>query len=217
MTNVLLLMLLVFTGEQWPRIALSQPSIEFLGWQSDTAAVLETIYHDLSGDYEYQLLQITCDSSWTVSSPPSALLDTGTVVSCMQSIQDGTAAYLLEVDASEVDIEFMYNACINFEEYLDDPPLVPVEMIIIRAATGEELWHEERELRWFGGECAPIFALPVLDIAVLSPDSDFLFFSILYGPYMEYFVTGIENSTQTNASNRSLHATSAYQHNGHRL
>lgn len=191
--NVLLLALLIVTPEQWPRIALSQPSIEFLGWQSDTAAVLETIYHDLAAEYEYRLVQITPDSSWTVSSPQKTALDTGTVVSCMQSIQDGTATYLLEVDASEADLEFMCNACINFEEYLDHPPLVPVEMRIIRAATGEELWQEDRELTWFGGECAPIFSLPVLDMAVLSPDGNYLFFSILYGPYMEYFVTGIEN------------------------
>ncbi|MCK4806006.1 MAG: hypothetical protein KAT09_00095 [Candidatus Aegiribacteria sp.] len=195
MMNVLLLTLLIVTPEQWPRIAVTQPSVQFLGWQSDTAVVHETIYHDLAAEYEYRLMQITCDSSWAVSSPPSALLDTGIVVSCMQSIQDGTATYLLEVDASEVDLEFMYNACINFEEYLEQSPLVPVEMRIVRAATGEELWHEERELTWFGGECAPIFALPVLDMAVLSPDSNFLFFSILYGPSMEYFVTDTDIST----------------------
>lgn len=58
--------------------------------------------------------------------------------------------------------------------------------------SSDTAWVHEtiiHDLTWFGGECAPIFHLPVLDSALLSPDSSLLFFSILYGPCMEYFVT----------------------------
>ena len=65
------------------------------------------------------------------------------------------AAYELVTDASEEDLEFMFEACLNFEEYLDgNSPTVPVQMSLIRTENSTVVWNESRILTWFGGECS---------------------------------------------------------------
>ncbi len=163
---------------------------DFLGWHSDTAYVRETVYHDLADITEETHFLITNDGYEEVSFSSIPSTEPGTVVISDSEPPPEHAAYELVTDASEEDLEFMCEACLNFEEYLDaNPPTVPVQMSLIRTEDSTVVWNESRILTWFGGECAPIFFLPGLDQAVLSPDSTMLFFSVLYGPFMEYYMT----------------------------
>ncbi len=188
----ILMLLLAPPGEEWPREAVTQPNALFLGWQSDTAWVSETVVHDLSAEVEEALLLITAAGSATASIPPPEHTEPGTPVASMASILDGTAAYSLKLDYSEEDLHRMAEACLNFQDHLDgEPPVVPVRMALVSLVDSTEVWSARRSLTWFGGECAPIFHLPLLDRAVLSPDSSLVWFSILYGPYMEYFVAPV--------------------------
>jgi len=184
-----LALLIASPSQEWPRIAVTMPFADLLGWRSDTAWVHETIIHDLAGETEETMIMVTeegCEPASVCSPGP---FEPGTGVSSMASILDGTSVYLLEVTASDDELQYMADACMDFQDHLDgDPPVVPVHMTLIRRADSTEAWSAARDLTWFGGECAPMFDLPVLDSAVLSPDSSLVFFSILYGPYMEYFV-----------------------------
>lgn len=163
---------------------------DFLGWHSDTAYVQETVYHDLADITDETHFRITNDGYEEVSFSSIPSTEPGTVVISDSEPPPEHATYELVTDASEEDLEFMSNACLNFEEYLyGNSPTVPVQMSLIRTEDSTVVWNESRILTWFGGECAPIFFLPGLDQAVLSPDSTMLFFSIRCGSFMEYYVT----------------------------
>ncbi len=189
MVLLVLMLMLARTGEDWPREAVTQPNAIFLGWRSDTAWVRETVIHDLSAEVEEALLLITAAGSEISRIQLPEPTEPGIPVASMASILDGTAAYALKLDYSEEDLHHMAEACLNFQDHLDgDPPVVPVRMALVTGQDSVEVWAVHRSLTWFGGECAPIFHLPVLDRAVLSPDGSLVWFSILYGPSMEFFV-----------------------------
>lgn len=185
----MLILLLGQSNGEWPRVALTQPHADFLGWRSDTAWVRETVIYDLAALVEEELLIVTAAGPESAPSPLPDSIEPGTEVAGMSSILDGSALYTLRVVASEEDLQHMAEACMNFQDHLDgEPPAVAVRMALVTARDCTEVWSGNRRLTWFGGECAPIFDLPVLDEAVLSPDSSLVFFSVLYGPSMEYFL-----------------------------
>lgn len=189
MVFLILMLLPAPPVEEWPREALTMPYAQFIGWRSDTAWVRETVIHDLSAEVEEALLLVTAAGSATAQMPLPEPTEPGTPVASMASILDGTAAYALKLEYSEEDLHLMTEACLNFQDHLDgEPPLVPVRMALVTGQDSVEVWAVHRSLTWFGGECAPIFHLPVLDRAVFSPDGSLVWFSILYGPSMEFFV-----------------------------
>jgi hypothetical protein len=188
--------------ESWTRTALSQPCVNFEGWYNETAVAYLTYYQDLSGEYSDEVLLISPDTSWTIQAvgwietirqqlglPDDRFPEYGICVSDWDTINSGTAAFVLLIDVSDDDVNEMNRACLDFIDFLETgPPEVPVKMSLIRVSDQSSVWRSSRNLTWFGGECAPIFQLPVLELAVMSPDSSYLFFSIFYGPELEHFM-----------------------------
>ena len=185
----------------WPRIGVLEPYPLFQGWAGDTAVVYEVVYQCCVGDSTGEMVLVSAEGvarasidEWSESigtaheSRAFEDLDAGVVVADASMIREGRAAFDLGVSVDGDELEAMYESCREFEEYLEaGPPPVTAELTLADS-TGQVVWRAFRELGWTAGECGPLFELPKLDLAVLSPDSRLVYVCILYGDYLEHHV-----------------------------